>query len=105
MIIYHVNEFKNSIAAVLKAEEFNNKTFVGVAHCSNKDTFNEKVGCEIARIRAIKKLEQYKTALLKRNLQKMQECVNDTKAEILHKEARMAELDIDLMNVLATLED
>lgn len=104
MITYHINDAKKAIAAVLRAEEFNNKIFVGVSHCSYKDTFDEKVGCEIARIRAIKKLEQYKMQLIKKRIEQCQNEIKDLKMELLHKEGRVAELDIDQMSILATLE-
>lgn len=105
MIVYHVNEFKNSVAAVLKADEFSNKTFVGVAHCSSKDSFDEKIGCDLAKDRAIKKLEKYKLSILKKRQQKVQKILRELNSEIIHKEAKLAEIDIDIMNILATLED
>ena len=54
MIEYYVDEDKRTVVAVLQIEE-TGRIFKGKAKCDPKDTFNEKVGMTIAKMRALRK--------------------------------------------------
>lgn len=104
MITYQINEQKQAIAAVLKADEFPGKTFVGVANCSPEDIYDERTGCEIARIRAMRKLEQYKIQSYKQQLKGLQNLANEIVEWQKKRENRLIELDHDLAELLCSID-
>lgn len=104
MITYQINEAKQAIAAVLKADEFPGKIFVGLAICSPEDLYDEKTGCEIARIRAMRKLEQHKIQSYKQQLKGLQNLANEIVEWQKKREDRLIELDHDLAELLNSID-
>ena len=104
MITYHINERKQTITAVVKPSEFPGKVFIGIAVCGSEDIYDEKTGCEIARIRAMRKLEQHKIQSYKQQLKGLQNLANEIVKWQKKREDKLIELDHDLAELLNSID-